>query len=151
MTAPLRNQLVLAQENIGKVQRTGIMLFTNRAYTKHQDIHDQESVRRSGFLYSALQSPIRHCVVTAVTFVARLSPKGKLRKPRRDFRLQTSDFRLQTSDFRLQTSDFRLQTSDFRLRISDFGFQTSDFRLQTSDLRLSTLVIRPPACTLLFW
>ena len=57
------------------------MLFTNRAYTKHQDIHDQESFRKSGFLYSALQSPIQHCVVTAVTFVVRLSPKGKHRFP----------------------------------------------------------------------
>ena len=26
------------------------MLFTNRAYTKHQDIHDQESFRKSGFI-----------------------------------------------------------------------------------------------------
>ena len=34
------------------------MLFTNRAYTKHQDIHDQESFRKSGLLYSAFQSPI---------------------------------------------------------------------------------------------
>ena len=33
------------------------MLFTNRAYTKHRDIHDQESFRKSVFLYSALQSP----------------------------------------------------------------------------------------------
>ena len=33
------------------------MLFTNRAYTK-QDIHDHESFRKSGFLYSALHSPI---------------------------------------------------------------------------------------------
>ena len=45
------------------------MLFTNRAYTKHQDIHDQESFRKSGFLYSAIQSPIQspiqNCVVTA--------------------------------------------------------------------------------------
>ena len=41
------------------------MLFTNRAYTKHQAIHDQESLRKSGFLYSALQSPIQYCVVTA--------------------------------------------------------------------------------------
>ena len=41
------------------------MLFTNRAYTKHQDIHDQESFRKSGFLYSALQSPIQYCVVKA--------------------------------------------------------------------------------------
>ena len=30
------------------------MLFTNRDYTKHQDIHDQEFFRKSGFLYSAL-------------------------------------------------------------------------------------------------
>ena len=36
------------------------MLFTNRAYTKHQDIHDQESFGKSGFLYSALQSPIQN-------------------------------------------------------------------------------------------
>ena len=41
------------------------MLFTNRAYTKRQDIHDQESFRKSGFLYSSLQSPIQYCVVTA--------------------------------------------------------------------------------------
>ena len=41
------------------------MLFTNRAYTKHQDIHDQESFRKTGFLYSALQSLIQYCVVTA--------------------------------------------------------------------------------------
>ena len=41
------------------------MLFTNRGYTKHQDIHDQESFRMSGFPYSALQSPIQYCVVTA--------------------------------------------------------------------------------------
>ena len=40
------------------------MLFTNRAYTKHQDIHDQESLRKSGFLYSALQSPIQYYLVT---------------------------------------------------------------------------------------
>ena len=53
------------------------MLFTNRAYTKHQDIHDQEFFRKSGLLYSALQSPVQHCVVTAVTFVVRLSPNGR--------------------------------------------------------------------------
>ena len=41
------------------------MLFTNRAYTKHQDIHDQESFGKSGLLYSAFQSPIQYCVVTA--------------------------------------------------------------------------------------
>ena len=42
-----------------------IIIFTNRTYTKHQDIRDQESFRNSGFLYSALQSPIQYCVVTA--------------------------------------------------------------------------------------
>jgi hypothetical protein len=57
-----------------------------------------------------------------------------LRKPWRDFRLQTSDFGLQTSGFRLQTSDFRLQTSDFRLQTSDFRLQTSDFGLRTSNI-----------------
>ena len=41
------------------------MLFTNRAYTKHQDIHDQESFGKSGFLYSALQSPIQFFLVMA--------------------------------------------------------------------------------------
>ena len=41
------------------------MLFTNRAYTKHRDIHDQESFRKSGLPYSALQSPIQYCVITA--------------------------------------------------------------------------------------
>ena len=41
-----------------------IMLFTKRAYTKHQDIHNQESFRKSGFLYSALQSPIQHSMDT---------------------------------------------------------------------------------------
>ena len=41
------------------------MLFTNRAYTKHQDIHNQESFRKSGLLYSAFQSPIQNYVVTA--------------------------------------------------------------------------------------
>ena len=35
--------------------------------TKHQDIHDQESFRKAGFLYSALQSPVQYCVVTAIT------------------------------------------------------------------------------------
>ena len=42
-----------------------IILFASRAYTKHQDIHDQESCKKSGFLYSALQSPVQYCVVTA--------------------------------------------------------------------------------------
>ena len=41
------------------------MLFTSRAYDTHQDIHDEESFRKSGFLYSALQSPIQYFVVTA--------------------------------------------------------------------------------------
>jgi len=40
------------------------MLFTNRAYTKHQDIHDQESFGKSGFLYSALLSPIQYFMLT---------------------------------------------------------------------------------------
>ena len=35
----------------------------NRAYTKHHDIHGQESSRKSGFLYFPLQSPIQFCVV----------------------------------------------------------------------------------------
>ena len=38
-----------------KFQKRCVMLFTNRAYTKHQDIHDQESFGKSGFLYSALR------------------------------------------------------------------------------------------------
>ena len=42
-----------------------IMLFKNRAYTKHQDIHDGESFRKSWFLYSALKRPIQYCMVTA--------------------------------------------------------------------------------------
>ena len=41
------------------------MLVTNRSYTKHQDIHDQESFRESEFLYCALQSPVQYCGVTA--------------------------------------------------------------------------------------
>ena len=55
------------------------MLFTDSTYTKHQDIYDQESLRKSGFLYSALQSPIQYCAVTAITCVVRLSPKVKHR------------------------------------------------------------------------
>ena len=59
--------ILLGQLQIKLVKFKGqaIMLFTNRAYTKHQDIHDQESFRKSGFPYSALQSPIQYCVVTA--------------------------------------------------------------------------------------
>ena len=53
------------QKTLVKFKGLEIMLFTNRAYTKHQDIHDQESFRKSGFLYSALQSPIQYCVDTA--------------------------------------------------------------------------------------
>ena len=53
------------QKTLVKFKGLEIMLFTNRAYTKHQDIHDQQSFRESGFLYSALQSPIQYCVVTA--------------------------------------------------------------------------------------
>ena len=48
-----------------KLKGLETVLFTNRAYTKNQDIHDQESFRKSGFLYFALQSPIQNCVVTA--------------------------------------------------------------------------------------
>ena len=50
---------------LGQLQKTlvkfigqAIMLFANRVYTKHQDIHDQESLRKSGYPNSALQSPI---------------------------------------------------------------------------------------------
>ena len=48
-----------------KLKGQEIMLVTKRAYTKHQDVHDQESFMKSGFLYSALQSPIQYWVVTA--------------------------------------------------------------------------------------
>ena len=52
------------QKTLVKFKGLEIMLFTNRAYTKHQDIHDQKFFRKSGFLYYALQSPIQYCVVT---------------------------------------------------------------------------------------
>ena len=52
------------QKTLVKFKGLEIMLFTNRASTKHQDIHDQESFRKSGFLYSAFQSPIQYCLVT---------------------------------------------------------------------------------------
>ena len=42
------------QKTLVKYKGLEILLFTNRAYTKHQDIHDQESFMKSGFLYSAL-------------------------------------------------------------------------------------------------
>ena len=48
------------------------MLFTNRAYTK-QDIHDHESFRKSGFLYSALHSPIIVGDSGAVSWVDKMS------------------------------------------------------------------------------
>ena len=57
------------------------MLFTNRAYTKHQDIHDQESFRKSGFLYSAFQSPIQHCVVHGCHVCGAAVTKGKTPVP----------------------------------------------------------------------
>ena len=47
-----------------KFKGVEIMLFTNRVYTKRQDIHDQESFRKSGLRYSAFQSPIEYCVVS---------------------------------------------------------------------------------------
>ena len=53
------------QKTLVKLKGLEIMLSTNRAYTKHQDIHDQESFRNSGFLYSTLQSPIQYYVVNA--------------------------------------------------------------------------------------
>ena len=42
------------QKTLVKFKGLEILLFTNRAYTKRQDIHDQESFIKSGFLYSAL-------------------------------------------------------------------------------------------------
>ena len=50
------------------------MLFINRAYAKHQGIHDQVSFRKSGFLYSALQSPIHFCLVTAYDSLLNRNP-----------------------------------------------------------------------------
>ena len=60
------------QKTLVEFKGLEIMLFTYRAYTKHQDIHDQESLKRSAFLYSALQSSIQYCVVTACDI--RVSP-----------------------------------------------------------------------------
>ena len=51
-------------EKVGEFKGLEIMLLINRAYAKHQGIHDQVSFRKSGFLYSALQSPIHFCLVT---------------------------------------------------------------------------------------
>ena len=53
------------QKTLVKFKGLEIMLFAYRAYTKHQYIHVQESSKKSGFLYSALQRPVQHCVVTA--------------------------------------------------------------------------------------
>ena len=53
------------QKTLVKFKGKAMMLFINRAYTKHQDIHDQESFRKSGFPYSVLQCPIQYCMVTA--------------------------------------------------------------------------------------
>ena len=53
------------QKTLVKFKGQDIMLFSNRAYTKHQHIHDQESFRKMGFFYSALQSPIQYSEVTA--------------------------------------------------------------------------------------
>ena len=60
------------------------MLFTNRAYTRHQDIHDQESFRKSGFLYSAFQNPIQYRVVTASdTEISSLLNRNPLRRSKK--------------------------------------------------------------------
>ena len=40
------------------------MLFTNNIHQTSR-YPDQEPFRKSGFLYSALQSPIQYCMVTA--------------------------------------------------------------------------------------
>ena len=69
------------QKTLVKFKGLEIMLFTSTAYTKHEDINDQESFRKSVFLYSALQSPIQYCVVTAIMCVVRLSPEGRHRFP----------------------------------------------------------------------
>ena len=53
------------QKTLVKFKGLEIILFTNRTYPKHQDIHDQESFRNSGFVYSALQNPIQIYLVTA--------------------------------------------------------------------------------------
>ena len=80
MTAPLRNQLVLAPENIGKIQRTN---------SKFKDMHDQESFRKSGLLYSAFQSPIQYCVVTASdTEISSLLNRNFFKRSNQRFSLQ---------------------------------------------------------------
>ena len=60
------------------------MLFTSRAFTKHQDNHGQESLRKSGFPYSALQSPIQYCVVTASDIeISSLLNRNPLRRSKK--------------------------------------------------------------------
>ena len=60
------------------------MLLTNRVYTRHQDIHDQESFRKLGFLYSALQSLIQYCVVTAFdTEISSLLNRNPLKRSKK--------------------------------------------------------------------
>ena len=49
------------QKTLEKFKGLEIMLFTNRAYTKNQDIHDQESFRKS----DSFIPPLQYCVVTA--------------------------------------------------------------------------------------
>ena len=69
------------------------MLFTNRAYTKHQDIHDQGSFRKSRFLYSALQSPIQNCVVTASDIeISSLLNRNPLQHSKKDFLCNMFEF-----------------------------------------------------------
>ena len=41
------------QKTLAKFKGLEMMLFRNKACTKHQDIHDQESFKKSGFLYCA--------------------------------------------------------------------------------------------------
>ena len=47
------------QKTLVRSKGLGIMLLTNRAYTKHHDIHDHEPFRKSRLLDSALQNPIQ--------------------------------------------------------------------------------------------
>ena len=68
------------QKILVKFKGLEIMLFADRTYTKHQDIYDQESFRKSGFLYSALQSPIQFCLVTASDIeISSLSNRNPLK------------------------------------------------------------------------
>ena len=47
------------QKTLLKFKGPAIMLFTNRAYTKHQDVHDQESFRKSGLFRTPESSLLR--------------------------------------------------------------------------------------------